>query len=304
MKIDLSNKRNLIILASLAGVAFAAALFFVVFSGGPKTSEEARRAAEAREARGPLPAGAEVEGMPATPEPGGPGAEGGAEMAPEGPEMAAVGPGDPGMAPEGPSAGMPGGPDEGSAPEAKPAAPKPFEAEGDGGTIPKGPPVEPYRPDPFVTAAKVEAPRPAPVLPPLVVVRQPPQAMVIPATVNVIPTSIIARGSAAIRDEVQRRLSGVLWNGKVFAILESTDQAQRAIVQPGEQVAGSWVKSISRCRWCSSGGWGSRPRGDRGRSQGRRGNRRWGWGRAGCPACHPGRVISRRHTCSVSVSGS
>ncbi|HHX42127.1 MAG TPA: hypothetical protein GX715_19390 [Armatimonadetes bacterium] len=247
MKIDLSNKRNLIILASLAGVAFAAALFFVVFSGGPKTSEEARRAAEAREARGPLPAGAEVEGMPATPEPGGPGAEGGAEMAPEGPEMAAAGPGDPGMAPEGPSAGMPGGPDEGSAPEAKPAAPKPFEAEGDGGTIPKGPPVEPYRPDPFVTAAKVEAPRPAPVLPPLVVVRQPPQAMVIPATVNVIPTSIIARGSAAIRDEVQRRLSGVLWNGKVFAILESTDQAQRAIVQPGEQVGKDlWVKSISR----------------------------------------------------------
>jgi len=247
VKIDLSNKRNLIILASLAGVAFAAALFFVVFSGGPKTSEEARRAAEAREARGPLPAGAEVEGMPATPEPGGPGAEGGAEMAPEGPEMAAVGPGDPGMAPEGPSAGMPGGPDEGSAPEAKPAAPKPFEAEGDGGTIPKGPPVEPYRPDPFVTAAKVEAPRPAPVLPPLVVVRQPPQAMVIPATVNVIPTSIIARGSAAIRDEVQRRLSGVLWNGKVFAILESTDQAQRAIVQPGEQVGKDlWVKSISR----------------------------------------------------------
>jgi hypothetical protein len=247
VKIDLSNKRNLIILASLAGVAFAAALFFVVFSGGPKTSEEARRAAEAREARGPLPAGAEVEGMPATPEPGGPGAEGGAEMAPEGPEMAAAGPGDPGMAPEGPSAGMPGGPDEGSAPEAKPAAPKPFEAEGDGGTIPKGPPVEPYRPDPFVTAAKVEAPRPAPVLPPLVVVRQPPQAMVIPATVNVIPTSIIARGSAAIRDEVQRRLSGVLWNGKVFAILESTDQAQRAIVQPGEQVGKDlWVKSISR----------------------------------------------------------
>lgn len=247
MKIDLSNKRNLIILASLAGVAFAAALFFVVFSGGPKTSEEARRAAEAREARGPLPAGAEVEGMPATPEPGGPGAEGGAEMAPEGPEMAAAGPGDPGMAPEGPSAGMPGGPDEGSAPEAKPAAPKPFEAEGDGGTIPEGPPVEPYRPDPFVTAAKVEAPRPAPVLPPLVVVRQPPQAMVIPATVNVIPTSIIARGSAAIRDEVQRRLSGVLWNGKVFAILESTDQAQRAIVQPGEQVGKDlWVKSISR----------------------------------------------------------
>jgi len=246
VKIDLSNKRNLIILASLAGVAFAAALFFVVFSGGPKVSEEARRAEEAREARGPLPRGAEVEGMPATPDAGGPGPEGDAGAAPEGPEMAAAGPAEPAGGPGEPPAGTPAGPDEGSAPEAQPA-PKPFEAEGDGGTIPKGPPVEPYRPDPFVTAAKLEAPRPTPVLPPLVVVRQPPQPMVVPATVNVIPTSIIARGSAAIRAEVQRRLSGVLWNGKVFAILESSDEAQRAIVQPGEQVGKDlWVKSISR----------------------------------------------------------
>lgn len=260
MKIDLSNKKNLIILASLVGVAFAAALFFVVFGGGAKTSKESRELAKAREERGPLPAGADVPGLPDTPDaggpapagpsgPGGPGGPGGPEMAAGGP-AGSLAPGGPGMPPggtAGPPAGMPGGPGEESPGEPKPAPTNPLEAEGDGATIPKGPPVEPYRSDPFVRTAQARAPQPAPVLPPLVVVQQPPQPMVIPATVNVIPTSIIARGAGEIRAEIQRRLSGVLWNGKVFAILESADKTQRDILQPGDSLGENlWVKSISR----------------------------------------------------------
>jgi hypothetical protein len=71
--------------------------------------------------------------------------------------------------------------------------------------------------------------------------------MVVPPTVNVIPTQVGAERRAA---DLQRRISGVLWNGRVVAILETPNDPQQRthIVRPGDRIPSLdfYVKSISR----------------------------------------------------------
>ncbi|HEX2998915.1 MAG TPA: hypothetical protein VHR86_01580 [Armatimonadota bacterium] len=246
MKIDVNqlankltqDKKNLAIVLSLVAVLVVAMLFLLVHGHSKKTASGpgGNMPAEAGNMAGGMPGG-----MPGNePMPGGSPAMGNSPA----PGAPAGMPGAPGeMAPSG-APGAPGAP--GAAPDAGAGASS--EAANDGTTFPKGPPVEPFRADPFVTKAKRHAPFRQPVLAPLVVAIEPPKAMVVPPTVNVIPASVVS-SSKAIAQEVQRRLSGVLWNGSVAAILETPEDPQHksVILRPGDYVGENLrVQSIKR----------------------------------------------------------
>ena len=98
-------------------------------------------------------------------------------------------------------------------------------------------PTEPYRPDPF---ANIFPPPPPP--------RQPPPPPPLPAAIQVGIPPVFAQllpseGVREIAEREQGRMAGVLWNDRVYAIIE-TDTAI-AVVQPGDTVDGRTVRSIS-----------------------------------------------------------
>lgn len=224
MKIDLKqltqDKKNLPIIAGLLAVILVVAVVFILrgSSGGSGGT-----AAGTDPAAGDMAAAGMEAGDPAaSPEAGG-----------------MPGPGDPAMGDPGMGDPALEGGDEMAAAEGAPAA------DGAATTFPKGEPVEPFRTDPFVPITN-ERPVPRlPVMPPVVIAIQPPDPMPIPATVNVIPASV---QPDKVAGEVRRRLSGVLWNGRVVAILESPDQQRADIVRPGDRIPdlNLFVKSITR----------------------------------------------------------
>jgi hypothetical protein len=98
-------------------------------------------------------------------------------------------------------------------------------------------PTERSRPDPFAPLFKPPPPPPPP--PPL-----PPQ----PAAVQVGIPAVMAQAlpPEAVVETVAReqgRMAGVLWNDRVYAIIET--ESTVAVVQPGDTVNGRTVRSIS-----------------------------------------------------------
>lgn len=162
------------------------------------------------------------------------------------PPGAGNGPSEPGNGPSGP--GMPGAaPATPPKPAAQPATPPPdpmaelTKRYGDGKTIVKGDPVEPYSTDPFITHAKPIALPPLTVLPPVIPVIEPPKPLMVQNPVNIIPPGggPVEEATTVGAQKISGRLSGVLWNGEVVAIMESTDTGQRRawIVKPGEVIS-------------------------------------------------------------------
>jgi len=98
-------------------------------------------------------------------------------------------------------------------------------------------PTEPYRPDPFANIfPPPPPPKPLPLPPP------PPAAIQVgipPVFAQLLPSE----GVREIAEREQGRMAGVLWNDRVYAIIE-TDNAT-AVVQPGDTVDGRTVRSIS-----------------------------------------------------------
>ncbi|UCH34217.1 MAG: hypothetical protein JSV65_17030 [Armatimonadota bacterium] len=103
---------------------------------------------------------------------------------------------------------------------------------------PAGPaaaPAEPYRVDPFAPLFP-PPPKPPPPPPP-----PPPPAVVqvgIPPVIAQLPPEAVPRPP-----EERRRMAGVLWNDRVYAIIETENTV--AVVQPGDTVDGGTVRSIS-----------------------------------------------------------
>lgn len=253
MKLDelTQNKKNLCIVIGAVAVLLIITVVFLVKGKG--SSETAQAPGMMGKGGAPGMGPGMGPGMM-----GGPGMSGPPGMMGKGgPGMGGPGMGGPGMggAPGmmGGAPGMMGGPGAGAAAPAasepgEGAALAPASGEGDGTSIPKGAPVEPYRADPFVPTRRPQvAALPRPVLPPIVVVNDAPQPLLVPPTVNVIPTSVVAKGSDEIAADIKRRMSGVLWNGRVYAILETAGKEKQEIVRPGDQIDENlWVRSISR----------------------------------------------------------
>lgn len=98
-------------------------------------------------------------------------------------------------------------------------------------------PAEPYRADPFAPLfppPPPPPPRPPPPPPPVVRVVGIPPVMV----QALPPTAIVA-----VTREQPRRTAGVLWNDRVWAIVET--ERTTAVVQPGDRVDGDTVRAIS-----------------------------------------------------------
>ena len=121
-------------------------------------------------------------------------------------------------------------------PPAAPGPPAPAVAQ-----APAPPQPGPSRPDPFAPLFPPTPPekqrRPPPPPPPLAVE----VVGIPPVMVEALPP--IRRPLGAVGGVSQRRVAGVLWNDRVWAIIES--EKITAVVQPGDVVDGNTVQAIS-----------------------------------------------------------
>lgn len=192
LKIWIEDKKNLPVVATVALVVIGLVVFFMLKSFG-------------------FIGGGGGADMSASAGPGMPG----------GPPM----PGQPGGPP--PSGALPGGPPPGGMPPGtpgQPTAPTAAPASGPAGAV--MPPMLPYRKDPFLPFAGMPS-------------RKDVLAMVLPSLrrPRIAPAPVVQLEATALAAEVLppqpfRRMSGVMWNGRVKAILETAGETR--IVQPGD----------------------------------------------------------------------
>lgn len=113
-------------------------------------------------------------------------------------------------------------------------------------------PMLPYRPDPFVVPRPPRPIRRKPTGPP-----PPPRFFTVPP---VVASRVIGPEVSEVTGP-PRRMAGVLWNDRVWAILESGEaqEAESFIVKPGDIVEGGRVQIITRDKLVLSGE-GKKPR--------------------------------------------
>jgi hypothetical protein len=216
------DKQRLAIAIALAVVVLAALWYFVLRK--PKAGEEIAQAPAAlapgsraglkSSGKAPLSGGA-------------PAAKPGAIPGPAAPGLAAR----PGAPAGAPVPGAAGAVAAAVAPGATPAAGAP-------GAPVKATPLYPARPDPFAPLIKPRpyVPPPPPPPPPAVV-----QVGIPLVTAQTLPPQVLMVEEQRVSPG---RTSGVMWNDRVYAILEKPDNTS-TVLQPGDTVNGDTVRAIS-----------------------------------------------------------